>query len=233
MGRTDDWRLSANGEMGMIDDPSAEQLAQVVIRGLAAGQPVEIDGLGVFYPDPAGGFRFEPRTLAQVFVAYAREDLAVAERLSGDLAVAGFSPWMDVAKLLPGQNWPRATESAIEASGFFIACFSENSVSNRGGFQVEIRYALDCARRIPLDEIFIIPVRLDDCRVPRPIQRELHYIDLFPDWPRGIRRLTGMLRREAERRRKRPATGRRKGWSGFAPLEPACGAAESSLESIK
>jgi hypothetical protein len=61
----------------------------------------------------------------------------------------------------------------------------------------------------------------------------LHYIDLFPEWPRGIRRLTGMLRREAERRRKRPATGRRKGWSNFAPLEPSCDAVESSLESDK
>jgi len=190
----------------MIDDPSAEHLAQVVICGLAAGQPVEIDGLGVFYPDPLRGFRFEPRTLAQVFVAYVREDLAVAERLRGDLALAGFSPWMDLAKLLPGQNWPRAIESAIEASGFFIACFSENSVNKRGGFQAEIRYALDCARRIPLDEILMIPVRLDDCRVPRPIQRELQYIDLFPDWPRGIRRLTGMLRRQAGARRKRRGT---------------------------
>jgi len=38
-----------------------------------------------------------------------------------------------------------------------------------GGFQAEIRYALDCARRIPLDEIFVVPVRLDACRVPRSI----------------------------------------------------------------
>ena len=149
----------------MSDDLSAEHLAQVVIRGLAAGQAVEIDGLGVFYPDPGRGFRFEPSTLAQVFVAYAREDLAVAERLHGDLAMAGFSPWMDGARLLPGQNWPRAIESAIESSGFFIACFSENSVNKHGGFQVELGYALDCARRVPLDEIFIVPV--PSGRLPR------------------------------------------------------------------
>ena len=192
--------LSGNGNAAMIDDPSFEHLAQVVIGGLAAGHPVEIDGLGVFYPDRTRGFRFEPRTLAQVFIAYVREDLAAAEKLYNALATAGFSPWMDMAKLVPGQNWPRALEAAIESSGFFIACFSENSVNKRGGFQAEIRYALDCARRVPLDEIFIIPVRLDDCRLPRPIQRELHYIDLFPDWSRGILRLTGMLRREARRR---------------------------------
>ena len=108
------------------------------------------------------------------------------------------------AKLLPGQNWPRAIESAIETSDFFIACFSENSVGKRGGFQAEIRYALDCARRVPLDEIFLVPVRLDDCRVPRPIRNELQYIDLFPDWTLGVRRLIGLLLREAPRRWKRP-----------------------------
>jgi len=180
----------------------SEHLAQVVIGGLAQGRAVEIDGLGVFYPDRARGFRFEPRTLAQVFLAYVREDREAAVRLYDGLAAAGFSPWMDAAKLLPGQNWPRAIEAAIESSGFFLALFSENSVNKRGGFQVEIRYALDCARRVPLDDIFIVPVRLDDCRMPRSIQNELHYVDLFPDWARGMERLTAMLRREAERRRR-------------------------------
>jgi len=36
----------------------------------------------------------------------------------------------------------------------------------------------------------------------------LHYIDLFPEWPRGILRLAGMLRREAQRRRRVFARGR-------------------------
>jgi hypothetical protein len=73
-------------------------------------------------------------------------------------------------------------------------------VNKKGGFPAEIRYALDCARRVPLEEIFVVPVRLDACRVPRSIQRELQYIDLFPDWPRGIRRLVAMMRREVDRR---------------------------------
>jgi hypothetical protein len=43
--------------------------------------------------------------------------------------------------------------------------------SSGDGFQAEIRYALDCARQLPPDEIFIVPVRLDGCPVPRSIQR--------------------------------------------------------------
>jgi TIR domain len=117
------------------------------------------------------------------------------------LELAGFSPWMDIRKLLAGQNWPRAIETAIDGSDFFVACFSGNSVRKKGGFQAEIRYALDCARQVPLDEIFIVPVRLDECAVPRTIRHELQYIDLFPDWDAGIERLVAMMRREVEKRR--------------------------------
>jgi hypothetical protein len=185
----------------VADTLLAQQLAQVVIRGLAAGRTVEIDELGVFYPDPGCGFRFEPRLLPQVFVAYGKEDRAMAEHLSDALETAGFGPWMDVRKLLPGQNWRRAIENAIEDSDFFLACFSTTSARKKGGFQAEIRYALDCARCVPLDEIFVVAVRLDECPVPRSIQRELQYIDLFPNWAYGIRRLLAMMRREIRMRR--------------------------------
>ena len=137
--------------------------------------------------------------------AYVQEDGACVERLFEELERAGFRPWMDRRKLLPGQNWPRSIEEAIETSDFFIACFSRRSVDKKGGFQAEIRYALDCARRVPLDAIFLVPVRLDDCRVPRPIRRELQYLDLFPDWDRGVRRLTALLRRETRKRGGAPA----------------------------
>lgn len=181
-------------------EPTVKQLAQVVIRGVAAGKVVEIDGLGSFLPDPLLGFRFEPPQRPRVFLAHVKEDTAITEQLYEALESAGFSPWMDVRKLLPGQNWPRAIEAAIETSDFFMACYSENSVNKKGGFQAEIRYALDCARQIPLDEIFLVPVRFNRCAVPRSIQRELQYVDLFPDWAAGLHRLIAMMRREVTRR---------------------------------
>ena len=185
----------------MTDLESVGHLAQIVIRSLAVGKAVEIDGLGTFYPDPLLGCRFEPRV--QVFIAYVREDLTVAERLYECLYAAGFSPWMDLRNLVPGQNWPRAIENAIETSDFFIACFSEYSVNKKGGFQAEIRYALDCARQLPLEQIFIVPVRLNGCSVPRSIQKEFQYVDLFPDWQQGMRRVLAMMRRETARRHPR------------------------------
>jgi TIR domain len=184
----------------MTKSSSVEQLARIVIQGLAEGKVVEIDGLGSFLPDSEYGFRFEPRQLPQVFVAYGKEDATRVRWLCDALKALGFSPWMDERKLLAGQNWPRAIESAIESSDFFLACYSENSVNKKGGFQAEIRYALDCARQIPLEEIFIVPVRLSPCRVPRSVQRELQYVDLFPDWIDGLTRLVLTLRHEMARR---------------------------------
>jgi hypothetical protein len=189
-------------ERPRIETADLEQLATVVMEGLAEGELVEVEGLGIFYPDSENVFRFEPRRQPQVFIAYVTEDAIPAGRLFDALREEGFSPWLDSRKLLPGQNWPRAIENAIETSDFFVACFSRNSVGKKGGFQAEVRYALDCARRVPLDDIFLAPVRLDDCRVPLSIQREVQYADLFPDWQRGIRRLTQMMRR-AQRHRKR------------------------------
>jgi hypothetical protein len=172
---------------------SSEQLAAIVRQCLREGKAVEIDGLGMFVPD-GDDFRFEASTAPRVFIAYVQEDAIRAEHLFNDLAANGFDPWMDRRKLLPGQNWPRAIEAAIDSAHFVVACFSRHSVRKTGGFQAEIRYALDCARRLPLDDVFLIPVRLDDCRMPARIRREIHYIDLFPEWRRGLDQLLAMLR---------------------------------------
>lgn len=201
----------------MVSDSYIEALARVVARGIAESKVVEIDGLGVFYPDRREGFRFEPATEPRVFIAYVKEDQALADRLYRDLEGAGFHPWMDVRKLVAGQNWPRAIEDAIETSNFFIACFSVNSVDKKGGFQAEIRYALDCARRVPLEDVFIVPVRLGECRMPRSIQREFQYIDLFENWDGGVRSLALMMHREMDRRRTRAS-----GSSGTPPSGDRC-----------
>jgi hypothetical protein len=180
---------------------SGDHVAKMVRKCLEEGQSVEIDGLGVFRRDPAGEYQFVAQSHPKIFLAHVEEDRPWADRLFDELEARGFAPWLDRRKLLPGQNWPRAIEEAIDTSDFFVACFSHRSVGKKGAFQAEIRYALDCARRIPLDEAFLIPVRLDDCRVPWRIRREIHYIDLFPDWNRGLRRIVSLIEKQLRKRR--------------------------------
>ena len=46
---------------------------------------------------------------------------------------------------------------------------------------------------VPLDEVFLLPVRLDECRVPPRIQRETQYVDLFPAWDAGFARIVHIV----------------------------------------
>jgi hypothetical protein len=180
---------------------SLDAIAQVLLDALQSGAKVDVDGLGSFLHDEKGHIRFVDRSLPKVFIAYVHEDGDAAEQVFTELTAAGFDPWLDRRKLMPGQNWPRSVEDAINFSDFVVACFSKRSVSKKGGFQSEVRYALDCATRMPLDEVFLIPVRFDECQVPFRIQKEVQYVDLYPDWDAGIRRITGIIEKEVRRRR--------------------------------
>lgn len=177
---------------------SGQRVASIVRQCLLSGKEVEIDGLGTFRPSKRG-FAFEPETRPRIFLAYVEEDLALVRKLYRRLETEGYRPWLDKEKLLPGQNWPRSIERAIELSDFFIACFSSQGETKRGHFHCELRYALDCAQRMPLEEVFFVPVRLNECAVPRRISSQIQYVDLFPDWERGIQRVLRTIKRHSRK----------------------------------
>jgi len=183
---------------------SSAQVARLVKKCLEERGIVEVDGLGVFHRSRNGGYDFVANTRPRVFLAYVTEDRLKAEKLFDDLYARGLDPWMDQRKLLPGQNWPRSIERAIELSDSFVACFSKRSVRKRGQFQAELRYALDCAARLPLDEVFLIPVRFDDCRIPPEITRQFHYVDLFPEWRSAVERIAEVMLSNSRHLRWRP-----------------------------
>ena len=173
---------------------AADSILHLVRDALARGARVDIDGLGSFVPDHKGSFNFVNKSLPSVFITYVHEDATCAEAIYDALTIAGFDPWMDRRKLMPGQNWARAIEDAMSVSEFVVACFSSRAVSKKGGFQSEIRFALNCAQQIPLDQVFLIPVRLDACVVPERITREVQYVDLFPNWEAGLTKVLKILR---------------------------------------
>ena len=73
-------------------------------------------------------------------------------------------------------------------------------MDKRGYFQLELRYALEVASCVPLDEIFLMPIRLGECTIPLQIARRTQYLDLFPDWDMGVKALTLMMNTQAARR---------------------------------
>ena len=125
----------------------------------------------------------------KVFVSYARPDQDSAQRLVGDLRGAGFEVWFDQDSLLPGQSWKVEITRAIRQSDCFVALLSTQSVDRRGYVQKELVQALDVLDKCPLNQIFLIPTRIDNCEIIHPRLGDLQWIDLFPDWNRAVNRI--------------------------------------------
>ena len=124
--------------------------------------------------------------MGRSFISYAHEDSDIAEFLHQDLSDIGADPWMDTHDIIAGQNWTNVITEVIREAMAVIVLLSANSVSKRGVLQFEIKLALDALKTIPPGDVFLIPVRLDDC-TPRDDQlRELQWVDLFPSYESGL-----------------------------------------------
>ena len=125
--------------------------------------------------------------MVKVFISYAHEDQDSATRLYRELkAVNGIEPWFDKESLGPGMRWKPAIRKNIRESDFFVALLSKKSGSRRGFVHSELNTALEVLKEFPEGQIYLIPVRLDDCQMPVDELTEIQYVDLFPDWGSGI-----------------------------------------------
>lgn len=116
----------------------------------------------------------------RIFLCHASEDKPKVVEVYRFLKQQGFDPWLDQEDLLPGQRWDQEIPKAIRASDFILIFFSQNSVLKRGYVQKEFKLALEVLDEIPEEQIFVIPVRLDDSAIPEQFHL-LHYCDLFED----------------------------------------------------
>ena len=104
--------------------------------------------------------------MIRIFLAHASEDKAAVTDLYNRLKQSGFEPWLDKVDLLPGQTWRAEIPKAIKNSHVFIACLSQKSVQKQGYIQREFKMALNEMADRPPGQIYLIPLRLDDCRIP-------------------------------------------------------------------
>ncbi len=134
---------------------------------------------------PSSTFSNEKHPRIQIFLSYVEEDRQVVEQLYRKLHEAGFRPWMSPKDVLPGQPWKETIHKAIRESDFFLACLSENSVVKRSFFDTEIQEALTMWEHERRRDIYLIPVRLDNCTVPQSLHH-LQWLNFFePDeWTR-------------------------------------------------
>src|SRR5690606_7007254 len=104
----------------------------------------------------------------RVFLCHASQDKPAVRELYERLDSEGWMDiWLDEEKLYPGQDWDFEIEKAVEAADVVIVCLSSNSVTKEGYVQRELRFVLQIADYKPDGTIFVVPVRLDDCPLPR------------------------------------------------------------------
>jgi uncharacterized protein YjbI with pentapeptide repeats len=139
----------------------------------------------------------------QIFISYAREDLSAAKRLFDHLKeMRDVTPWLDKYSLLPGEDWERSIMVALEESNFMISLLSKNSVDKTGFVQKEVQQGLKRYALFPAGKVYLIPARLDDS-VPANLElRKLNWVDLFPDWDDGVRRIDQVIERERQMEKK-------------------------------
>src|SRR6266540_1203125 len=136
------------------------------------------------------------KRLLKVFLCHASQDKPIVRELYRRLNAEGWiDPWLDVEKLLPGQDWELEIEKAVEAADAVIMFLSNNSVTKEGFVQKELRFVLGVADYMPEGKIFLIPIKLNDCTVPRPLLK-WQYVDYFPkeQEERAYQRLVDALR---------------------------------------
>lgn len=131
-----------------------------------------------------------------VFISYSRADLPFVQRLNHFLVEAGVTTWFDQTSLLPGQKWEDVIDDEIAQSRTFLTCLSKAAMDKKGYFHVEQHRASEAALRVPPEQLFILPVALGDCDVPRKL-RQYHTVNLVE--PGAIEMLLRSLSSAVER----------------------------------
>ncbi|MCA1899906.1 MAG: SUMF1/EgtB/PvdO family nonheme iron enzyme [Chloroflexi bacterium] len=108
-----------------------------------------------------------PRPL-RVFLCHASQDKPAVRELYQRLLKEGWiAPWFDETSIPLGQHWTTTIEKAIDDADIVLIFLSNHSVRKEGFVQRELHYAWDISLEKPHGVIFLIPLRLDDCEIPR------------------------------------------------------------------
>ncbi len=113
-----------------------------------------------------------------LFLVHAHTDKEAVHKLYARLIKDGIQAWLDAEKLQPGQDWQNEIRKAILKSDVVVVCLSRSFDKQHGYRHEELKIALEKAKLLTDNEIFIIPVRLEKCDMPEAL-RHLQRVDLF------------------------------------------------------
>ena len=163
----------------------------------------------------------------KVFLCHASADKSAVRELYTHLGNDGVDAWLDSENLIPGQNWQMEIPIAVRDSDVVLVCLSDKSVNKEGYVQKEITFALDKAMEMPEGRIFLIPARLEECKVPRRLET-YQWVDLFEE--NGYQRLMQALRLRAGQIGAEPPG--RKGWLSRRDVKPIISKPKQEVQAV-
>lgn len=134
-----------------------------------------------------------------IFIGYSAPDEKSINSLYDRLSAEGLRPWADVRDLLPGDEPAARQRAAISGADIFLACLSNNSVDRRGQLEPGLGRQLDLHLQQTRTRAFLIPVRLEECRLPDSLAC-FEPVDLFEGggWDRLLESINAVLSRRRE-----------------------------------
>lgn len=150
-----------------IDRSNPEAIVKITLNKMAAGT----DKFG------------KQAIKTKVFINSIREDGEYGERLVTELKNSRLYLEPQVWSIQPHYY----LEEVINESRYFISLISSRVVENRYiGFEWTLKLLKQTQQT---KKIIVIPVRLDDCKIPYSQLEKIQFIDLFPDWNQGFEKL--------------------------------------------
>ena len=132
----------------------------------------------------------KPSGRMRIFMSYSWEDRKRVMEIYDLIEGAGAEPWIDLEKIPGGAEWESSIKEQMRESQRVLIFLSDNSVHKAGFAWAEMRMAVRMAEEQPEGTEFIIPVKLDDCRLPDLLSR-WNAVKLFQ--PDGAEKLLDAL----------------------------------------
>ena len=100
-----------------------------------------------------------------VFLSYASQDAAAAQRIAEALRAGGIEVWFDQSALRGGDVWDQTIRKQIKSCVLFIPVISRHTHEREEGyFRLEWKLAVDRSHLMTGNKTFLMPVVIDDTR---------------------------------------------------------------------
>ena len=139
--------------------------------------------------------------MSHAFISYVSEDMAIADYFEEILKKNGIKIWRDTNNLGAGARWKDHILEGIRAGGYFLPLFTKKWLQRERTYaNEELAIAIEELRMRPRDNVWFIPIRVDDCQIPdRPIgggerMSDIQRVDIgLLGWGKGLTKLLTAL----------------------------------------